>query len=212
MIHDNVDGYRWNDAELSCVHEYLLSGVLLELDEVRRRLPLSGLRLFDLGCGNGSVSHKVSMHGWTVVGVDSSLEGISCANAWFPDLQLFVGSAYNDLSDRFGTFPVVMSLEVVEHLFFPRRFAGTVFSLLESGGAAVISTPFHGYWKNLALALGGKMDSHFTALWDYGHIKFWSIDTLAQLLAEAGFVDIRFRRVGRIPALAKSIIAIAPKP
>jgi 2-polyprenyl-6-hydroxyphenyl methylase/3-demethylubiquinone-9 3-methyltransferase len=55
------------------------------------------------------------------------------------------------------------------------------------------------------------MDRHFTALWDHGHIKFWSMDTLGELLREAGFVDIRFERVGRVPALAKSMIAVARK-
>ena len=91
-------------------------------------------------------------------------------------------------------------------------YAATLFALLEPGGTAIVSTPYHGYWKNLALALSGKMDAHFTALWDYGHIKFWSVATLTRLLAEAGFVDIRFQRVGRIPALAKSMIAIARRP
>jgi 2-polyprenyl-6-hydroxyphenyl methylase/3-demethylubiquinone-9 3-methyltransferase len=52
------------------------------------------------------------------------------------------------------------------------------------------------------------MDAHFTALWDHGHVKFWSIATLG----EAGFVDIRFDRVGRVPALAKSMIAMARRP
>jgi 2-polyprenyl-6-hydroxyphenyl methylase/3-demethylubiquinone-9 3-methyltransferase len=56
------------------------------------------------------------------------------------------------------------------------------------------------------------MDKHFTALWDHGHIKFWSERTLRALLAEAGCHEIEFRRVGRIPALAKSMIAIARKP
>lgn len=32
------------------------------------------------------------------------------------------------------------------------------------------------------------------------------------MLGEAGFVDIRFERGGRIPALAKSMIAIGRKP
>ena len=77
---------------------------------------------------------------------------------------------------------------------------------------AIISTPYHGYWKNLALALSGRMDAHFTALWDHGHIKFWSRRTLGDLLREAGFVDIRFWRVGRVPALAKSMIVMARKP
>jgi len=86
-----------------------------------------------------------------------------------------------------------------------------MFNLLEDKGLAIISTPYHGYLKNLALALSGKMDAHFTALWDHGHIKFWSMRTLSELLRETGFVDIRFQRVGRIPALANSMIALARK-
>jgi hypothetical protein len=73
------------------------------------------------------------------------------------------------------------------------------------GGTAIVSTPYHGYWKNLALAVTGRMDAHFTALWDHGHIKFWSIATLGELLREAGFVDIRFERVGQVPPLAKAM-------
>ncbi len=93
-----------------------------------------------------------------------------------------------------------------------RILAATLFNFLEPGGTAIVTTPYHGYLKNLVMALTGKLDAHFTALWDHGHIKFWSTKTLAQLLLEAGFVDIRFKRVGRIPALAKSMVAIARKP
>jgi 2-polyprenyl-6-hydroxyphenyl methylase/3-demethylubiquinone-9 3-methyltransferase len=127
-------------------------------------------------------------------------------------VSFYLGSAYDDLESQYGKFKTVISLEVVEHLFFPRKFAACVYNLLEPGGTALISTPYHGYWKNLVLALLGKMDSHFTALWDYGHIKFWSIRTLRQLLTEAGFQDVRFHRLGRIPILAKSMVAVAVKP
>ena len=113
---------------------------------------------------------------------------------------------------KYGQYPVVTSLEVVEHVFFPRQYALTLYSLLEFGGVTIISTPYHSYLKNLAISITGKMDKHFTALWDYGHIKFWSMKTLSKLLREVGFVDIRFVRVGRIPVLAKSMIAIARKP
>ncbi|MFO1158027.1 MAG: hypothetical protein U1E60_04240 [Reyranellaceae bacterium] len=54
----------------------------------------------------------------------------------------------------------------------------------------------------------GKLDGHFTALWDGGHVKFFSIHTLGTLLQEAGADDIRFERIGRIPPLAKSMVAI----
>lgn len=62
------------------------------------------------------------------------------------------------------------------------------------------------------LAVTGRMDDYFTALWDHGHIKFWSIHTLSMLLEEAGFVSVRFMWAGRIRPLAKSMIAIASKP
>ena len=62
------------------------------------------------------------------------------------------------------------------------------------------------------MALAGKMNAHFTVLWEHGHIKFWSIETLTKLLTDVGFTDIQFVRVGRIPASAKSMIAVAHKP
>jgi 2-polyprenyl-3-methyl-5-hydroxy-6-metoxy-1,4-benzoquinol methylase len=150
--------------------------------------------------------------GFDVQGIDYSESGIQVAREHYPYLKLDVGSAYDDLAGKYGKFQLLLSLEVVEHLFFPRKFAKTAFDLLEDGGTAVISTPYHGYWKNLALALSGKMDAHFTALWDGGHIKFWSVETMTTLLTEAGFRDIQFYKVGRIPALAKSMIVVARKP
>ena len=77
---------------------------------------------------------------------------------------------------------------------------------------AIISTPYHGYLKNLMLALSGRLDAHFTALWDGGHIKFWSERTMRILLEGAGFEKIVFRGAGRIPLLAKSMIVTAMKP
>ena len=207
----SISGYRYADAHQSHAHAYLLPTLMAELALVRTRLGNGAYHLFDLGCGNGSVAAQLSELGWNVSGVDPASEGIANAQEAYPHLRLEEGSAYDDLSAKYGRFPVVISLEVVEHVYAPRDYARTLFDLVEPGGTAVVSTPYHGYLKNLALALSGKMDGHFTALWDHGHIKFWSIRTLSALLSEAGFVDIRFRRVGRVPALAKSMIAIARK-
>lgn len=106
---------------------------------------------------------------------------------------------------------MVISTEVVEHVFLPRMFARNCHTLLKSEGTLIISTPYHGYLKNLALAAGGKMDVHFTALWDFGHIKFWSRKTLTHLLEEVGFSVREFDGVGRMPFLWKSMILVAVK-
>jgi 2-polyprenyl-6-hydroxyphenyl methylase/3-demethylubiquinone-9 3-methyltransferase len=202
-------GYTYEDAAETAAHGYLIPGLMRELE--RLRLPVDKKRIFDLGCGNGATADYLTRRGFTVTGVDPSEEGIAQAKKAFPNLNLHLGSAYDDLASIYGQFPAVVSLEVVEHVYFPRKYAKGLYDLVEPGGTAIVSTPYHGYWKNLAMALTGTLDKHFTVLWNHGHIKFWSIRTLTQLLSETGFRDIRFSRVGRIPVLAKSMIAIARK-
>lgn len=164
--------------------------------------------VFDLGCGSGFVANEFSQRGYRVAGCDPSTDGIAIAKRAYPHVDFVNASCYDDLHSRFGAFDLVVSLEVVEHVYAPRQFARTLASLIGGHGYGIVSTPYHGYLKNLALAVTGQMDRHFTALWDNGHIKFWSRRTLTTLLAEAGLEVMRFERVGRIPALAKSMILI----
>ena len=201
---ESISGYRYHHAKTNKTHGYLLP-------TVEQALGGGDKNVFDLGCGNGSVAAHLASLGYDVSGVDPSTDGIDQANKTHPHLSLRRGSAYDDLASQYGRFAAVVSLEVVEHVYDPRKYAATLYDLVQEGGCAVVSTPCHGYWKNLALAVTGKMDNHFTVLWDHGHIKFWSIETLSALLSEAGFVDIEFHRVGRLPTFAKSMIAVARK-
>lgn len=205
----NISSYRFNSAEGSHTRAYLWPVVFKEFD--RAVAGGAAKRAFDLGCGNGALAAELAQRGFAVAGVDPSADGIAIARRAHPQHRLEPGSTADDLAGRFGTFPLVVSLEVVEHVYEPRLFARRAFELLEPGGTAVISTPYHGYLKNLLLAATGKLDAHFTALWDGGHIKFWSVKTLGQLLREAGFRKIFFHRVGRVAPLAKSMIAVARK-
>jgi len=205
----SISGYKYDDAELNDSHSHLVPSLLSFLDSLDQ--PANSLRLMDLGCGNGSITELLHRRGYSVVGVDPSEEGIQLAKAKYPHLTVHRGSAYDDLVKTYGKFDVVVSLEVVEHVYSPREYADAIYNLLVPGGIAIISTPYHGYLKNVALALSGRLDRHFTALWDHGHIKFWSIRTLTKLLDEKGFKDIRFRRSGRVPVFAKSMVACARK-
>ncbi len=202
--------FRYADAAPTWANAYLWPVLRREV-EVLRLASVRPRRAFDLGCGNGATANMLASLSFDVTGVDPSNSGIEIAKSAYPSCRFEVGSASDDLSLRFGRFPLVVSLEVVEHVYDPRRFAQTVYDLVEPGGTAIVSTPYHSYLKNLALAASGRLDNHFTALWNGGHIKFFSIATLCQLLTEVGFSDIRFIRVGRIPPLAKSMVAVARK-
>ena len=111
-------------------------------------------------------------------------------------------------------FRTVISMEVIEHLYSPRTFAAFVRSILEAngGGRFILTTPYHGYLKNLSIALTGKADRHYSALWEGGHIKFWSRRTLAILLREAGFRNMAFTGAGRIPYLWRHMVFSAEAP
>jgi 2-polyprenyl-3-methyl-5-hydroxy-6-metoxy-1,4-benzoquinol methylase len=201
--------YRYDNAAASHTEAYLWPPVLRTLERELRGEPAA--RVFDLGCGNGAFVAELARRGYRPIGVDPSSSGIRQAKEASPDLDVYEGSAYDDLRSIYGQFPAVVSLEVVEHVYAPRSYAATLFQLVEPGGVAIVSTPYHGYWKNFLMAVTGKLDAHFTALWDHGHIKFWSVKTLSQLLQEVGFQKPRFEYGGRIYPFSKSMIAVARK-
>ena len=201
-----ITEFSWNDAELACSSEWILPAVRREIS----RLPIGSI-IVDLGCGNGSLLGHVRDFGFELYGLDSSMSGLVQAEEAYPGIKFSLAELTSDLSshDLAGKCDAVISTEVVEHVFLPRLFAANCYKMLKPGGILIISTPYHGYLKNLALAISGKLDPHFTALWDYGHVKFWSRRTITNLLQEAGFVVERFRGVGRVPFLWKTMILIA---
>lgn len=169
-------------------------------------------RVMELGCGNGVNAKLLKGLGYSVVAIDSSESGIEMARRNSADIEFDHVSVYEPLAHRFGKFPLVVSIEVIEHLLYPARFVSVLWDLLEDGGVGVITTPYHGYWKNLALAVSGRMDAHFGALWEGGHIKFFSVPTMTELLRGKGFKETRIEMAGRLPFIWKSMIAIFRKP
>lgn len=186
---------------------YLFPELLRLLSELH---PISK-PVFEIGVGAGWTAAALTTKGYELVGVEPSVDGVAIASKTAPKASVNAGSAYDNLSAKYGRFQTVFALEVIEHLYSPRMFARTAYDLLEDGGHLILSTPFHGYWKNLMLALTGKMDSHFMALWDHGHIKFWSRATLGALLKEAGFRNIKYSYAGRFYPLSKSFFACAQR-
>lgn len=106
-------------------------------------------------------------------------------------------------------FDAVVSTEVIEHLFSPAALPQFAKAVLKPGGHLIVTTPYHGWLKNVLIALAGKWDSHHTPLWEGGHIKFWSRRTLTLLLEENGFKVTQFVGAGRVFGLWKSMILVA---
>lgn len=204
------EDYGWKDAQPTCAHEYLLPAVQKCIEAIWHN---GRARILDIGCGNGYVAAQLAALGHCVIAVDASADGIEIARTAYPAVSFAVGSVYDDkLSDIVGDgVDCIVSLEVVEHLFYPAKLFAQSYRLLKPGGYLILSTPYHGYLKNLAISLVHGWDRHFHVEWDGGHIKFFSNRTLARMACNAGFNKPRFQGVGRLPGLWKSIVMVAQK-
>jgi len=194
--------YGYTDNEPSHTFQYLHEGLLSMLEKGSNRC------ILDLGCGNGHLVSYLIKLGFNVYGTDASEKGIAIAKKEYPD-RFFV----QDLStDRLPPelehlkIDTIITTEVIEHLYNPDGFIDFCKNALQKNGEIMISTPYHGYLKNLVLAIFNKWDSHHSPGWHGGHIKFWSRKTLSQLLKDKGFVIMEFKGCGRFPFFWKSMI------
>jgi 2-polyprenyl-3-methyl-5-hydroxy-6-metoxy-1,4-benzoquinol methylase len=208
MANSTVKGMEWNSATPGSATPYLLEPVL----EFARSVGTGG-RVLDVGCGNGYWAGPFLERGCNVVGIDPSPTGIDVARRTFPDARFECMEAGADLIERLeeDPFDLIVSSEVIEHLYDPHDYAAGCLNALRPGGLFVLSTPYHGRLKDIALAVSGKSEVHHDSLRTGGHIKFFTNDTLETLLVRAGFQQVQFAGAGRLPYLWKSIVACAER-
>lgn len=170
MISGTFEGaYKWEIGGERSNHVYLWPAVKGLLARRRR------LRILDAGCGSGFIAAQLAALGHQVIGVDASVSGIKLARASYPDVQFELRSVYDNLLSLAppGGWDLIISLEVIEHLFSPQQFLDNMRNPLQPAGVLLVSTPYHGYVKNLALSVTNGWDRHHIVDWECGHIKFF---------------------------------------
>jgi len=202
--------FGWADAKASCAHPYLLPTIDSVIKTYTHDKPC---RILDLGCGNGYVSAHLKDFGHEVIGIDVAEDAIDVARKSHPNIRFERRSVLDGgLKELLGApFDIVVSLEVVEHLYRPQALFLESMSLLRHGGILIASTPYHGYLKNLSLSLAGAWDNHFHVERVGGHIKFFSPATIRRMASDAGLQVSTILGTGRIPWLWKSMILVAMK-
>lgn len=172
-------------------------------------------QICDLGCGNGYLASLLANRGYYVTGIDASQSGVALASSAYPSdrLEFICAEIKHFFPEELlnKQFDLVISSDVIEHLYRPSDLVETAKCLLRPGGHLVIATPYHGYLKNLLISILDKWDRHHAVDWDGGHIKFFSVRTLRTLVGKNGFTDIRFCYYGRMVWLWKNMICHARK-
>jgi 2-polyprenyl-6-hydroxyphenyl methylase/3-demethylubiquinone-9 3-methyltransferase len=201
LIKKKLINYQWTNET------HHTPSITKSIEKILKRTTKSTFEHVDVGCGNGFITSKIRKYFKTSIGIDLSKQGIYFANKNYKSKNLkFYLKDMQSLINEKKKFDYVTTIEVIEHQYDPFKFMECLEKILKKNGYLLITTPFHGYFKNLIMSIFGLMDNHFTALWNHGHIKFFSIKTLKKLISNYKFEIVDISYSGRIYPLSSSMI------
>ena len=116
MSDNVVDEYGWLSTEGPNSCNYITPRIFSVLEK------LGFNRILDVGSGNGKLCSEILKKGYQVVGVEYDKQGFELARSTYPEIPFYnIGvqeNPSNFLKDQ-ELFDVVVSTEVIEHLFSP---------------------------------------------------------------------------------------------
>ena len=155
-------------------------------DDVQAKKPLSGRSALDVGCGAGLVCEPMARLGADVTGVDASAENIGVASAHAESSGLDIRYMAGELASlNLGTFDLVTSFEVIEHVADKPAFLEQLAAGLKPDGMLVMSTPNRTAASRLLLVEAAERVGYVprgTHDWN----DFVTPEELGDLLAQAG--------------------------
>lgn len=202
-LYDNF----WSDEDLSRP-TYMAEERWEAISIGLQRIP-KGAGFVDAGCGNGYFTKKLSDAGFNAVGMDASGKAVEKAGERYPDLEFFHGAVdmgkwpFDD-----GRIDAVLITEVIEHVYDVRHTFREINRILRPGGHVILTTPYHGFLKNLIITLTA-FESHFNVYAD--HIRFFTNKSLTATLRDHGFEPVVWSHIGRVRWLSKSVMVTAKK-
>jgi len=167
-----------------------------------------GLRVLDVGCGDGAITERIAAAGASVVGIDVAPEAVRRAQLRDPllDVRVVEPDGPWELAD--SSFDLVWAGDVIEHVLDTAAWMSEVRRVMRSGGVLALSTPDHGPLTRLSMALSGRrFAARINPLSD--HVRFYSRATLSGLLEQFGMESVRVAAAGGLPLARDSLMATA---
>jgi SAM-dependent methyltransferase len=153
--------------------------------DVAALVPAGCRRVLEVGCGEGNLGRVLKERGCHVTGLELVPEVAAVAARHLDDVRVADVEA-----DGFpfapASFDAVIFADVLEHLVDPWRVLREAVELLAPGGCVIASTPnlqHHGIVWGL---LRGRWRYRARGITDFGHLRFFTLQTIRGLFEQSG--------------------------
>lgn len=158
----------------------------------------TGKRVLDVGGATGNLGRLLTEAGNEVTVADYNPEAVAKAavgNARAFQLDVERTTLAEALPGE--QFDVVVMADVLEHLRDPLPVLAGVPSVLRPDGVAILSIPNVAHADVRLALLEGRWEYADSGLLDRTHLRWFTLASLLQLIADAGFHVVRMERVRR---------------
>jgi len=164
--------------------------------------------LLDVGCWDGGFISQVLRDARGVVGVDVAQAALRVARTRGLSTVRAQVEARLPFADQ--TFSTVVAAEIIEHVFDTQSVVGEWARVVAPGGWLVITTPNLVALSGRAQLLFGRSPHNVefdASPGTSGHIRYFTFDTLEQLLRQAGLDPVgRWTNVAHFSVLGSSAL------
>jgi 2-polyprenyl-3-methyl-5-hydroxy-6-metoxy-1,4-benzoquinol methylase len=161
-------------------------------DQILLSLLGSGNRVLELGCHSGHFSAAAMKNGNKVVGLDIDGEAVRCARARGVEASVVDLDAPGSLPVE-AAFDVVLMSNILEHLTDPGRVLREAHAAIRPDGRLLVSVPNVAHFRLRLALLRGRFDYADAGPMDRTHLRFFTRESLREMLEAQGWRVVRER-------------------
>jgi cyclopropane fatty-acyl-phospholipid synthase-like methyltransferase len=162
-------------------------------------IPNSSVNILDVGCGAGDNARILSIQGKIVDGITLSKKEADearkyCRAVYIHNLETGLPALKN------SDYDTIICSHVLEHIIYPSSLLKDIKKLMvPEKTTLLVAVPNLLEYKNRLKMLFGKFEYEESGLMDYTHVKWYTFESLKNLLEESGFIVEKNWAGGGVP-------------
>jgi 2-polyprenyl-3-methyl-5-hydroxy-6-metoxy-1,4-benzoquinol methylase len=144
-------------------------------------------KILDIGSGYGFFLEVAKRKGWEVYGTELSDKTVKVCTS--KGIEMLKGEITND-SFESGMFDVIVAIELLEHINYPKEFVKQAKRLLRPGGKVYLTTP------NFNSILRYRLKEKYNIIEYPNHLCYYTKKSLVKLFSDQGFRTERITTTG----------------